>query len=52
MTKVSTTGFQIGDVVGCGLVLPKKQIFYTVNGKLIGTAFNDVDFLSKEKTAQ
>jgi Ran-binding protein 9/10 len=29
-------------VIGCGLLITKKEIFYTKNGALIGTAFKDV----------
>ena len=36
-------GFTQSDIVGCGLLLSKKEIFYTVNGKYLGVCFKNVD---------
>lgn len=30
------------DVVGCGLVMLRKQIFFTFNGRFLGNAFSNV----------
>jgi hypothetical protein len=48
-----TTGDEFGpkferyDTVGCGLIMSKKQIFYSINGRLLGVAFNQVE-ISKD----
>ena len=34
--------FSIGDTVGCGINYKTKSIFFTVNGKFLGNAFDDV----------
>lgn len=34
--------FGIGDTVGCGIDYRSKEVFYTLNGKLVGVAFSDV----------
>ena len=46
--KVAFTGFREGDVIGCGLSLLKKTIFFTMNGTFLGEAFKDVDLGLKE----
>lgn len=35
--------FERYDVIGCGVVMPKKQIFFTYNGRFLGNAFSNVD---------
>mmetsp|Transcript_29595 Transcript_29595/g.28796 ORF Transcript_29595/g.28796 Transcript_29595/m.28796 type:complete len:189 (-) Transcript_29595:865-1431(-) len=37
--------FEKGDVVGCGLIISRKQIFFTINGRYLGTAFSNVELL-------
>ena len=46
--KVAFSGFKEGDVIGCGLDLLKKTIFFTMNGTFLGEAFKDVDLGLKE----
>ena len=47
--NAKTTGEDFGpkferhDIIGCGLIMSKKQIFFTLNGRFIGNAFNNVD---------
>lgn len=36
-------GYREGDVVGCGLMLESKYIFFTLNGTFLGIAFKDVN---------
>ena len=36
-------GFRQGDIIGCGLLLQKKTIFFTHNGSYLGEAFKEVD---------
>eukprot|EP01041_Mallomonas_annulata_P000974 gene974-1892_t len=44
----STSGiwplWNVGDVVGCGFDMERRAIFYTLNGELLGDAFNEVSF--------
>ena len=35
--------FEKGDVIGCGLIMPRKSIFFTCNGRFLGTAFSNID---------
>ena len=35
--------FERSDVVGCGLIMSRKQIFFTHNGRYLGTAFSNID---------
>jgi len=35
--------FDKGDVIGCGLVMTKKQLFFTLNGRFVGNAFSNVN---------
>lgn len=35
--------FDKGDIIGCGLVIPRKQIFFTLNGRFLGNAFSNVN---------
>ena len=35
--------FHKNDVVGCGVYLNKKKIFYTINGKFLGYAFEGIN---------
>jgi len=35
--------FSVGDTVGCGLDLRRREIFFTLNGKHLGAAFINVD---------
>lgn len=37
--------FEKGDVVGCGLIMPRRQVFFTCNGRYLGTAFSNVEIL-------
>ena len=34
--------FESKDVIGCGLVISKREIFFTKNGANLGTAFKNV----------
>ncbi len=34
--------FERYDVIGCGLLPSKKQIFFTCNGRFIGNAFSNI----------
>ena len=31
--------FEKGDVIGCGIIMSRKSIFFTYNGRYLGTAF-------------
>ena len=35
--------FERNDIVGCGLIMSRKQIFFTFNGRYLGTAFSNID---------
>jgi len=35
--------FEKGDVIGCGILIDKKEVFYTKNGAFIGVAFKNVE---------
>lgn len=34
--------FERYDTIGCGLVMSRKQIFFTLNGRFLGNAFSHV----------
>ena len=34
--------FERYDIIGCGLVMLRKQIFFTLNGRFLGNAFSNV----------
>ena len=36
--------FKSKDVIGCGYYFSKNSIFYTINGRFINWAFNNVDY--------
>jgi len=38
--------FQQGDVIGCGLDMHRRELFYTVNGKWVGVSHQGVDISS------
>ena len=44
--KVFGEAYGSGDVIGCGIQLLEKQIFFTKNGKYLGAAFKDVQDLN------
>ena len=35
--------FERHDIVGCGIIMSRKQIFFTFNGRFLGNAFSNVD---------
>ena len=45
--EILEPGFDEKDVVGCGLLIDKRQIFFTKNGALLDIAFKDVDIPKK-----
>jgi len=36
-------GYSEGDVIGCGLLLESRSIFFTLNGTYLGVAFKEVN---------
>ena len=46
--KQAFSGFREGDVIGCGLDLLKKTVFFTMNGSFLGEAFKEVDLGLKQ----
>ena len=38
--------FKVKDIVGCGYYLSKNSIFYTLNGKWLGWAFKEIEFIN------
>ena len=35
--------YEINDVVGSGIIFSKKQIFFTYNGRYLGSAFSGIE---------
>ncbi|KAK6528584.1 hypothetical protein TWF281_009823 [Arthrobotrys megalospora] len=42
ITRIGLITYGKGDTVGCGYAMEEGKIFYTLNGKYLGTAFEDV----------
>lgn len=42
ITRIGLMSYGKGDTVGCGYAMEEGKIFYTLNGKYLGTAFEDV----------
>ena len=42
-------GYNEGDVVGCGLMIEQRTIFFTLNGNYLGVAFKDVNLGLKDQ---
>lgn len=40
--------FERLDVIGCGIIMSRKQLFFTYNGRYLGTAFSNLE-LNKDK---
>jgi hypothetical protein len=35
--------FEKNDVIGCGLLISRKEIFFTLNSRLLGVAYKNVE---------
>ncbi|KAK6360084.1 hypothetical protein TWF730_006238 [Orbilia blumenaviensis] len=42
VTRIGFMSYGEGDTIGCGYAMEEGKIFYTLNGKYLGTAFEDV----------
>jgi hypothetical protein len=40
---VSSTWGSKGDIIGCGIILHKRQVFFTLNGKFLGIGLKKID---------
>ena len=41
--KSSVSGYKVKDIVGCGLILNERKIFFTKNGVNLGVAISGID---------